>query len=101
MLSLRTILRPSTGDFQIPVRTVFPLHITSHGRPTFTESNRGMCTLSISRACLESFACFTSDAPVQHHPRGGFLRSHDLLVPGKERLLRYPSLSPFSWSDAM
>jgi len=31
---------PSAGSFQIAVRTVLPFHITSHGRPTFSESSR-------------------------------------------------------------
>ena len=48
ILSLRTIRRPSTGDFQTDVRTVLPFHVTSRGRPTFTESNRGMHTSSKS-----------------------------------------------------
>src|ERR1700686_5097594 len=43
--SLRTIRRPSTGDFQTDVRTVLPFHVTSRGRPTFTESNRGISYL--------------------------------------------------------
>src|SRR6185437_15995283 len=44
MLSLRTIRRPSTGDFQTAVRTDAPLHCTSRGSPTFTESKRAMRT---------------------------------------------------------
>src|SRR5271167_3403872 len=42
MSSLRAIRRPSTGDFQTDVRTVLPFHVTSSGRPTFTESNLGI-----------------------------------------------------------
>ena len=54
ILSLRTIRRPSTGDFQTDVRTVLPCHVTSRGRPTFTESNRGMRTSLKSSVSLES-----------------------------------------------
>src|SRR5208282_6947467 len=50
--SLCTIRRPSTGDFQTDVRTVLPFHVTSRGRPTFTESNLGMRTSSKSSAWL-------------------------------------------------
>jgi hypothetical protein len=52
---LRTIRRPSTEDFQTDVRTVLPFHVTSRGRPTFAESNRGMRTSSKSSVWLESF----------------------------------------------
>src|ERR1700757_5152592 len=37
MLSRRTILGPTTGVFQTPVKTVLPRHSTLRGRPTFTE----------------------------------------------------------------
>ncbi|MBV9765793.1 MAG: hypothetical protein JOZ48_13185 [Acidobacteriaceae bacterium] len=42
ILSLRTIYRPSTGFFQIAVWTGLPLHVTSRGRQTFTESDLGI-----------------------------------------------------------
>src|SRR6476660_9070283 len=121
MLSRRTIVRPATGDFQIAVRTVLPFHVTSRGRPTFTESNRGICASPKSRVWLEfspisvHWASFcvanfkrapwrcltaTNDEQERHHPREGSLRSHDLPVPGKERHRRYPLPSPFSWSAA-
>jgi len=35
------------------VRTVLPFHVTSRGRPTFTESNRGIRTSPKSRVWLE------------------------------------------------
>src|SRR5258708_29516829 len=38
MLSRRTIRRPLTGVFQMPVWTVLPCQVTSRGRPTLTES---------------------------------------------------------------
>jgi hypothetical protein len=47
-LSLHTICRPSTGFFQTAVRTLVPFHVTSRGRPTFTESNLGIHTSSKS-----------------------------------------------------
>src|SRR5271170_3010187 len=53
MSSLRTSRRPVTGDFQTDVRTVLPFHVTSRGRPTFTESNRGMRTSSKRSVWLE------------------------------------------------
>ena len=40
MLIRRTIRGPSTGSFQIAVRTVLPSHATSRGPPTFTDSSR-------------------------------------------------------------
>jgi hypothetical protein len=43
-----------TGLFQIAVRTVLPFHVTSRGRPTFTESNLGIHTSSKSSVWLES-----------------------------------------------
>jgi hypothetical protein len=46
---------PVTGDFHTDVRTVLPFHVTSRGKPTFTESNRGMHTSSKSSAWLASF----------------------------------------------
>src|SRR5579863_2612668 len=57
MSSLRTMRRRSTGDFQTDVRTVLPFHVTSRGRPTFTESNRGIRTSSNSsmRLCVHPF----------------------------------------------
>ena len=58
--SLRTIRRPSTGDFHTDVRTVLPFHVTSRGRPTFTESNRGMRTSSKSSVWLASLRLLTS-----------------------------------------
>jgi hypothetical protein len=36
------ILRPCTGSFQMAVRTVSPRQALSRGRPTFTESSRGI-----------------------------------------------------------
>jgi hypothetical protein len=45
---LHTIRRPSTEDFQTDVRTLLPFHVTSRGRPTFTESNVGIHTSSKS-----------------------------------------------------
>src|SRR6516164_3341577 len=48
MLSRRTMRRPLTGVFQIPVWTVFPRHATPRGRPTFTESRRGIASFSRS-----------------------------------------------------
>ena len=36
--SLRAKIRPVTGFFQIPVRTVLPCHATSWGSPTLTET---------------------------------------------------------------
>ena len=36
--SLRAKIRPVTGFFQIPVRTVLPCHATSRGSPTLTET---------------------------------------------------------------
>ena len=39
MFSRRTMRRPSTGDFQIPVWTVTSCHGTSIGSPTLTETN--------------------------------------------------------------
>src|SRR5580692_10698588 len=55
MSSLRTMRRPSTGDFQTEVRTVLPFHVTSRGRPTFTESSLGIPTWLKSSVWLESF----------------------------------------------
>src|SRR6478752_6174695 len=40
MLIRRTIRGPSTGSFQIAVRTVRPCHATSRGPPTFSDSSR-------------------------------------------------------------
>src|SRR5690242_15001166 len=40
MLSRRTNAAPSTGRFQMPVRTVRPRHDTSAGSPTFTATSR-------------------------------------------------------------
>src|SRR4051812_22650131 len=37
MLSRRTMRRPSTGSFHIPVYTVLPCHSTFLGRPTLTD----------------------------------------------------------------
>src|SRR3954464_2608329 len=38
MLSLRTRRGPGTGCLKTPVKTVFPCHGTSFGRPTLTDS---------------------------------------------------------------
>src|SRR5208283_226885 len=46
--------RPSTGDFQTDVRTVLPFHVTSRGRPTFTESNLGIRISSKFRVWQDS-----------------------------------------------
>src|ERR1700688_3134662 len=54
MLSLRTIRRPSAGDFQTNVRTILPFHVTSRGRATFTKSNRAIHTSSKFSVWLES-----------------------------------------------
>src|SRR5215471_3479459 len=54
MLSRRTIRRPSKGAFQIAVRTVFPCHSMSRGRPTFTESRRGIACVSDLSSRLSS-----------------------------------------------
>ena len=37
------------------MRTVLPSHVTSRGRPTFTESNCGIHTSSESNVRVESF----------------------------------------------
>jgi hypothetical protein len=47
------------------VRTVLPFHVTSRGRPTFTESNRGMRTSSKSSVWLERFDFGASDQPLR------------------------------------
>jgi hypothetical protein len=39
-LQLAHHLPPAAGSFQIAVRTVLPFRVTSHGRPTFSESSR-------------------------------------------------------------
>src|SRR5438309_742771 len=49
MLSRQTMRRPWTGSFQTAVHTVSPRQATLRGRPTFTESSRGI------EALLSSF----------------------------------------------
>src|SRR5438552_3161646 len=68
MLSLRTIRRPFTGNFQTAVRTVLPFHVTSRGRPAFTERRRGISTFSKFGAWLDSFYFTTvhSDGGTRH-----------------------------------
>src|ERR1700733_2647576 len=48
MLSRRPLRRPATGSFHIAVRTVFPCHSISRGRPTLTE--RSLATVHLSGA---------------------------------------------------
>ena len=45
MLSRRTMRGPGTDAFHTAVWTVFSRHATSRGRPTFTETNRGIIHL--------------------------------------------------------
>src|SRR5438034_8902953 len=68
MLSLRTIRRPFTGKFQTAVRTLLPFHVTSRGRPAFTERRRGISTFSKFGAWLDSFYFTTvhSDGGTRH-----------------------------------
>src|SRR5271154_374750 len=86
MLSLRTIRRPSTGLFQIAVRTVFPFHVTSRGRPTFTESNRGIRISSKSRLWQESVLYSHDELSVRD--------SHVLLAQRGHRGARIPLANP-------
>ena len=44
--------------FQIAVRTVFRFHVTSRGRPTFTESN--LCIPTLSKSGSEKNPCCTT-----------------------------------------
>jgi hypothetical protein len=37
--------RPSTGAFQMALQTILPCHVTSCGKPTFTESRRAIPVL--------------------------------------------------------
>src|SRR5439155_5430257 len=49
MLSRLTRRRPCTASFQMAVRTVLPRHSMSRGKPTLTESSRGIETPLRSR----------------------------------------------------
>src|SRR5277367_2368958 len=40
ILSFRTMTRPGTGRFQMPVWTVLPRHVISRGKPTLTDTSR-------------------------------------------------------------
>ncbi len=46
--------QPSTGVFQMAVRTVLPRHMMSRGRPTLTESKRGIALSTTQNAFLRS-----------------------------------------------
>src|SRR5436190_16391795 len=48
-LSRLTRRRPCTGSFQMAVRTILPRHSMSRGKPTLTESSRGIETPLRSR----------------------------------------------------
>src|SRR5450631_199269 len=88
MSSLRAIRRPVTGDFQTAVRTVFPFHVTSRGKPTFTESNRGMRTSSKSSVLPESVYFRASS---QHLPsQSGLQRAVSLANSRASRLCVHP-----------
>jgi hypothetical protein len=94
MLSRRVIRRPWTGVFQTAVWTVFPCHSMSHGRPTFTESNRAIVLISSQERPKSKHISAGADKPalIERQIESVKLRPASFIVTtGRNSLWLFPS----------